>query len=142
MLGKKIGKDGVFAENICALIETPGFLNSNTDFQNLQFLAEIQNRIGKKEIQETMEETGLDWKSKKRVGKYSLGMKQRLGIAQAIMEDPKILLLASHIKEDLEVLCDEVYEIQASRLRCAFLEKKRGNSNGCYDRIIKNTKNS
>lgn len=63
-----------------------------------------------------MEETGLDWKSKKRVGKYSIGMKQRLGIAQAIMEDPKILLLASHIKEDLEVLCDEVYEIQACRL--------------------------
>lgn len=93
VLGKKIGEGGAFAENIGALIETPGFLNSYTGFQNLQFLAEIQNRIGKKEIQEAMEETGLDWKSKKRVGKYSLGMKQRLGIAQAIMEDPKILLL-------------------------------------------------
>lgn len=157
VFGKKIGEGGTFAENIGALIETPGFLNGYTGFQNLQFLAEIQHRIGEKEIQDAMEEVGLDWKSKKRVGKYSLGMKQRLGIAQVIMEGPaillldepmngldeagvkkvrslilkkkeegKLILLASHIKEDLEILCDEVYEIQnCSLYRISFEDKDK-----------------
>ena len=91
--GKEIGKDTDFADNIGIIIETPGFLSSYTGFKNLEYLASIKNVIGKKEIQESMERVGLDPNSKKKVGKYSLGMRQRLGIAQAIMENPDILIL-------------------------------------------------
>lgn len=145
--GKEVGKDTDFAENIGLIIENPGFLNGYTGFKNLAYLAGIRNVIGKEEIRESMERVGLDPDSGKKVGKYSLGMKQRLGIAQAIMEDPEILildepmnsldnqgvedvrgilmglrdqgktiLLASHNKEDIEVLCDEVYEMDRGKL--------------------------
>ena len=146
--GKEIGKDVDFAENIGIIIENPGFLNGYTGYKNLAYLAGIRNVIGREEIRESMEKVGLDPDSGKKVGKYSLGMKQRLGIAQAIMEDPEILildepmnsldnqgvedvrellmglrdegktiLLASHNKEDIEILCDEVYEMDRGRLR-------------------------
>lgn len=91
--GKEIGRDTDFADNIGIIIETPGFLSSYTGFKNLEYLASIKNVIGKKKIQESMERVGLDPNSKKKVGKYSLGMRQRLGIAQAIMENPDILIL-------------------------------------------------
>ena len=91
--GKEIGKDTDFADNIGIIIETPGFLSSYSGYKNLEYLASIKNRIGKKEIKESMERVGLDANSKKKVGKYSLGMRQRLGIAQAIMENPDILIL-------------------------------------------------
>ena len=91
--GKEIGRDTDFADNIGIIIETPGFLSSYTGFKNLEYLASIKNVIGKKEIRESMERVGLDPNSKKKVGKYSLGMRQRLGIAQAIMENPDILIL-------------------------------------------------
>ena len=91
--GKEIGKDTDFADNIGIIIETPGFLSSYTGLKNLEYLASIKNVIGKKEIQESMERVGLDPNSKKKVGMYSLGMRQRLGIAQAIMENPDILIL-------------------------------------------------
>ena len=61
--------------------------------QNLQFLAGIRRKIGKKEIDEAIRKVGLDPEAKKHVGKYSLGMRQRLGIAQAIMEEPSLLIL-------------------------------------------------
>lgn len=146
--GKEIGKDRDFADNIGIIIEAPGFLNGYTGFQNLQYLAGIRNVIHGEEIRESMEKVGLDPYSRKKVGKYSLGMKQRLGIAQAIMENPDILildepmngldnqgvedvreilmrlrdegktiLLASHNKEDIEILCDEVYEMDRGRLK-------------------------
>ena len=86
-------RDTDFADNIGIIIETPGFLSSYTGFKNLEYLASIKNVIGKKEIQESMERVGLDPNSKKKVGKYSLGMRQRLGIAQAIMENPDIIIL-------------------------------------------------
>lgn len=145
--GKEIGKDTDFADNIGIIIETPGFLSSYSGYKNLEYLANIKNIIGKKEIKESMERVGLDPNSKKKVGKYSLGMRQRLGIAQAIMENPDILILdepmngldnqgvedvreillnlkdegksiilASHNKEDIEVLCDEVYEMDHGKL--------------------------
>ena len=145
--GKEIGKDTDFADNIGIIIETPGFLSSYSGYKNLEYLASIKNMIGEKEIKESMERVGLDPNSKKKVGKYSLGMRQRLGIAQAIMENPDILILdepmngmdnqgvedvreillnlkdegksiilASHNKEDIEVLCDEVYEMDHGKL--------------------------
>lgn len=86
--GKEIGKDVDFAEDIGIIIETPGFLGSFNGYKNLEYLACIKKQIGKEEIRESMRQVGLDPDSKKKVKKYSLGMRQRLGIAQAIMEHP------------------------------------------------------
>ena len=90
---KQIGKEIEAPESIGAIIETPGFLPRYSARQNLQFLAGIRGKIGKKEIDEAIRKVGLDPEAKKHVGKYSLGMRQRLGIAQAIMEDPFLLIL-------------------------------------------------
>ena len=91
--GKQIGKEIEAPESIGAIIETPGFLPGYSARQNLQFLAGIRRKIGKKEIDEAIRKVGLDPEAKKHVGKYSLGMRQRLGIAQAIMEGQDILIL-------------------------------------------------
>lgn len=146
--GKEVGKDKDFSDEIGIIIEKPGFLRGYTGFQNLKYLAGIRKIIGKQEIRDSMERVGLDPDSRKKVGKYSMGMKQRLAIAQAIMEDPQILLLdepmnsldnqgvedvrkillqlkekgrtiilASHNREDIEVLCDEVYEMNQGRMK-------------------------
>lgn len=146
--GKEIGKDADFAEDIGIIIETPGFLGSFSGYKNLKYLAGIKKQIGRDEIRKSMELTGLDPDSRKKVKKYSLGMRQRLGIAQAIMEHPKFLildepmngldregaaemralflklrkegatiLLSSHHGEDMEELCDEVYEMEDGRLK-------------------------
>lgn len=90
---KEIGKDVDFPENIGVIIETPGFLPNLTGMKNLEILASLQHKIGKERIQEVLQTVGLDPKLKKPVSKYSLGMRQRLGIAQAVMEDPSILIL-------------------------------------------------
>ena len=146
--GKEIGKDTDFADNVGIIIENPGFLKGYTGFKNLAYLAGIRNVIGKEEIRESMQKVGLDPDSHKKVGRYSLGMKQRLGIAQAIMENPEILILdepmnsldnqgveeirkllmelrdegktivlASHNKEDIEILCDKVCEMDRGKLK-------------------------
>ena len=146
--GKVIGKDVDFPESIGAIIEAPGFLPSVSAFRNLSYLASLRGRIGRDEIRAAISFVGLDPDDKKAVGKYSLGMKQRLGLAQAIMEDPPILILdeamngldkngvaeirelllkmknenrliilASHNREDIEILCDEVYEMEDGILR-------------------------
>ncbi len=138
--GKQIGKDLAAPENVGAIIENPGFLPDYSGYKNLKLLAMIKGKIGEKEIKDTIELVGLDADSKQHVKKYSLGMKQRLGLAQALMEDPDLLLLdepmngldhdgvreirkvimkqkeqgkliiiASHNNEDIEVLCDEIY---------------------------------
>lgn len=91
--GQKIGKDIDFPKNIGIIIETPGFIPYYSGYKNLKLLAGLKNKIGKKEIEETLEIVGLDPKLKKSVRKYSLGMRQRLGMAQAIMENPDILIL-------------------------------------------------
>ena len=75
------------------IIETPGFLANLTGMRNLEILAALKGKIGKKEIWDAIETAGLDPSLKKSVAKYSLGMRQRLGIAQAIMEDPEFLIL-------------------------------------------------
>ncbi len=91
--GKYIGKDIDFPEDLGVIIETPEFIPYMSGFQNLRLLARARNRIGDKEIHAVMDLVSLDSKSRLHVKKYSLGMKQRLGIAQAIMENPKLLVL-------------------------------------------------
>jgi ABC-2 type transport system ATP-binding protein len=146
--GKIVGKEENIPKDIGVIIETPGFIPNYSGYKNLSFLASINKKIKKDDILETLRIVGLDSKSKKHVGKYSLGMRQRLGIAQAIMENPDILildepmngldndgvqdmrklflnlkeqgktiLLASHNREDIQVLCDEVYEMDKGNLR-------------------------
>lgn len=141
--GKIIGKDVDFPSNAGIMIETPGFTGYLSGSQNLKNLAAIRRKIGEDEIKGAMQKVGLDYYSKKKVRQYSLGMKQRLGIAQAIMEDPdilildeptnaldteaiedfhkilldekekgKIILLASHNKEDIDILCDKVFVME------------------------------
>ena len=91
--GKVIGKDVDFPKSMGMIIERPGFLPNMSGFRNLKLLAEIKSEITDAEISETISRVGLDPDSKKAVGKYSLGMKQRLGIAQAIVENPDLLIL-------------------------------------------------
>ena len=91
--GKKIGKDVDFPEDMGMIIESPGFLPGMTGIKNLKILAAVNHRIQESQIRETMRVVGLDPNLKQPVGKYSLGMRQRLGIAQAIMEKPEILIL-------------------------------------------------
>lgn len=145
--GKKLGKNCDFPESLGVLIESPGFLWYESGLSNLRFLAKIQKNITDEEVKEAIHMVGLDSNSKKHVGKYSLGMKQRLGIAQAVMEQPNILildepmnglddagvdlirtlllnykkegrviLLASHNKEDIDLLCDEVYHMNGGNV--------------------------
>lgn len=91
--GKVIGKDIDIPENVGVIIETPGFLPNYSAYNNLKFLAKINNKIGKEEIKNAIKSVGLNPDDKKHVGKYSLGMRQRLGLAQAIMENPDLLIL-------------------------------------------------
>ena len=135
------------AQEIGIIIEEPGFIGSLSGYQNLKLLASIRRKISDAEIRQALERVGLDPGLKKRVSKYSLGMKQRLGIAQAIMEKPKLLILdepmngldkrgvleirrvlkelngegatiilSSHYAEDIETLCDSVYEMDGGVL--------------------------
>ena len=91
--GKRVCKDVDFPKNMGIIIETPGFIPYYSGYKNLKLLAGLNNRIGKKEIMQSMEQVGLDPKLKRHVRKYSLGMRQRLGLAQAIMENPDLLIL-------------------------------------------------
>ena len=90
---KEIGKDIDFTPDTGIIIETPGFIPYYSGYRNLKVLAAINNRISRKDIENAMYQVGLDPTMKKRVATYSLGMRQRLGIAQAIMEDPSVLVL-------------------------------------------------
>lgn len=90
---KEIGKDIDFTPDTGIIIETPGFIPSYSGYRNLKVLAAINNRISRKDIENAMYQVGLDPTMKKRVATYSLGMRQRLGIAQAIMEDPSLIIL-------------------------------------------------
>ena len=147
--GKTVGKDVDIPEDIGVIIETPGFIPNYSGFKNLKLLASVRNKISNEEIRKSMEIVGLEPKSRKHVGKYSLGMRQKLGIAQAIMEKPKILILdepmngldnesvavvrkilkeqaengatiilASHNREDIDVLCDKVYTMDHCVIEC------------------------
>lgn len=91
--GKIIGVDRDFPDSLGLIIETPGFLSQYNAYQNLLYLANINNKISKEDIKEAIRMVGLDPDSNKKVGKFSLGMRQRLGIAQAIMENPNLIIL-------------------------------------------------
>ena len=91
--GKLIGRQEDFPKSLGLIIEAPGFLPHLSGFRNLSILASVNKKINKQRIKDTIRLVGLDPDMKKPVGKYSLGMRQRLGIAQAIMEDPELLIL-------------------------------------------------
>lgn len=91
--GMEVGKDRDFPEDLGIIIETPGFLPHLSGMQNLKLLASLQKRADKQTIREAITLVGLEPDMKKPVGKYSLGMRQRLGLAQALMEDPGLLIL-------------------------------------------------
>ena len=90
---KEIGKEIDFPESVGIIIENPGFLPDLSGFENLKRLAALNHRIGDEEIRECIRKVGLDPFSKKKVKQYSLGMRERLGIAQAIMENPQLIIL-------------------------------------------------
>ena len=91
--GERVGVDVDFPRDMGLIIETPGFLPNVTGMKNLEILASLNKKIGLEEIAASIRRVGLDPLMKKPVGKYSLGMRQRLGIAQAIMENPSLLIL-------------------------------------------------
>ncbi|MGC7872750.1 ATP-binding cassette domain-containing protein [Desulfosporosinus sp. SYSU MS00001] len=148
MIDKKIlHKDMSFPNSIGVIIETPGFWDYYTGLENLKILASIKRIISVKDIKLSMSRVGLDPEDKRTFKKYSLGMKQRLGIAQAIMEKPELIvldeptnaldeqginlvrtilleeknrgaliLIASHNKDDIELLSDTKYKMDSGRL--------------------------
>lgn len=146
--GKRIGYDTEFIENTGFIIENPGFLNRYSGMKNLKYLASIRKVADINRIRDCMRMVGLDPESRKIVGKYSLGMRQRLGIAQALMENPdiiildepmngldnsgveeirkilldlksdgKLIIIISHNREDINTLCDKVYEMDKGEMK-------------------------
>ena len=91
--GKQVGRDVDFPPDLGLLIETPGFVPYYSGLKNLELLAAINRRVSKERLNACMEQIGLGDAKNKRVSKYSMGMSQRLGIAQAIMENPRLLIL-------------------------------------------------
>lgn len=91
--GKHIGKDIDFLPDLGVIIEKPGFIEEYNQFQNLKYLASIRNKVNDKEIIYFLKLVGLDVNNKDKVKNFSLGMRQRLAIAQAIMENQKIIIL-------------------------------------------------
>src|SRR5699024_1837530 len=89
----ELGKNKRFPENFGIILDKPGYLGDKTGFENLKYLAAIQNKISDEKIKETLEKVGLSHTITQKVKNYSVGMKQKLAIAQAIMEDQDVLLL-------------------------------------------------
>ena len=93
VLGQHIGNGKRAPKDVGAIIEAPGFLPNCSGFQNLRYLMELTGKVDKQRIKDAISAVGLDPESKKHVGKYSLGMRQRLGLAQVLMDDPELLIL-------------------------------------------------
>ena len=93
VMGEPISLDRRSSASIGAIIETPGFIPEFTGYKNLKFLASLTQRASERDIQRVLKAVGLEEAANKRTGQYSLGMRQRLGIAQAIMENPQIIIL-------------------------------------------------
>lgn len=91
--GKQVGRDCDFPDSVGIIIETPGFIPYYSGYKNLKLLADLRKKITGEQVKEAMERVGLDPELKRHVRKYSLGMRQRLGLAQAIMEEPELLVL-------------------------------------------------
>ena len=144
---KSYDKDNLYLLNMRAIIEKPNFFPELTGYENLELLARIQNKIGKTEIEEALKKVNLYEEKDKRYSEYSLGMKQKLGIAQVMMEDPdiiildepfngienesvkkisrilkeekekgKLIIISTHIKEDLDNLSDFIYYFDAGEV--------------------------
>ena len=113
--GKILGKDISFPESIGVLIENPAFISNYTGFKNLKVLSSIQGKIGDEDIRMALEEIGLDPDDKRTFKKYSLGMKQKLGIAAAIMEKPDIVILDEPINALDEASVENVRSILAKQ---------------------------
>lgn len=90
---KQIGRDCDFPDSVGIIIDTPGFIPYYSGYRNLKLLADLNKKIDKEKIRNTMQMVGLVPDLKRHVKKYSLGMRQRLGLAQAIMENPDLLIL-------------------------------------------------
>ena len=141
---KRIGKDVDFPESAGAIIETIEFIPYMSAYQNLADIAAMRGNLSKTQIKEVLEMVGLGNVGRKHVSKFCMGMRQRLAIAQAVMESPKLLILdepmngmdekgveemrrlilarkaagttiilSSHNIEDIRILCDQVYRIDA-----------------------------
>lgn len=143
---QRLGKDIDFPANCGVLIESPGFISNKTGYENLKLLADINKTIDYDKIKHLMIDYELDPNDKKKVKQYSLGMKQKLGLIQAFMEEPEIIILdepmnalddtyvnkvrdyiksikherliiiTSHNQEDIEILCDEVFCLKNGKL--------------------------
>lgn len=147
VLDQQIGDGLRVPQGVGAVIETPGFLPNVSAYRNLYYLASLSGRPNRQRLRDVITLVGLDPDSRKHVGKYSMGMRQRLGLAQALMDDPELLILdepmngldnqgvkdmrallkelrakgktiilASHSQEDISVLCDMVYTMDAGIL--------------------------
>lgn len=134
---------GQIIQGLGVIIENPAFIERYSGYRNLEYLYGIRHKMDREYIHAVLAKVGLEQAAKKRVSKYSLGMKQRLSIAQAIMDDPELLILdepmngldkhgvqdvrelllelkqqgktiiiSSHNKEDIDLLCDDVYEME------------------------------
>lgn len=107
--GKELGKELDFPPSVGLLIENPGFLPNYTGFKNLKLLAQLQGRADTEQIRQTLTEVGLNPDDSRKYRKYSLGMKQRLGIAAVLMEKPDLILLDEPTnaldKEGVEQIC-------------------------------------
>ena len=145
--GEDIYKNNTFPKKTAALIERPNYLPDLTGYENLKMLASINKIIGDKEILNTLEKVNLLEEKDKKFKKYSLGMKQKLGIAQVLMENPdimifdepfngleekrikkirkllldekkkgKLIIIATHIKEDINELCDIIYRVDNGKI--------------------------
>lgn len=145
--GEILHKDISFPRSIGALIENPGFIAEYSGFKNLSTLASIKKAVTTEEIRSLMQKMELDPDDKKKFKKYSLGMKQKLGIAQVLMENPdimifdepfngleeesvkkirkllldekkkgKLIIIATHIKEDINELCDIIYRVDNGKI--------------------------
>lgn len=145
--GKVIGRDIDYIRDAGIIIENPGFISYYSGWKNLKMLSEINGKADKEKIRKAMEICGLNPELKLPVKKYSLGMRQRLGIAQAIMEEQsvlildepmngldkegvsairqlllhmkeegKLIILASHNREDIDILCDVVFEVEKGKV--------------------------
>ena len=145
--GKKIGKETEFAPSTGILIDSPGFLLANSGRRNLQLLASVSGKVSEARIVEAIRQVGLNPEDRRPVSTYSTGMRQRLGLAQAIMEDPNLLILdepttgldfdgqreiysylvelraqgktiliTSHSRDELKILCDEIFILSSGKL--------------------------
>lgn len=140
IFGQRIGQDVEFPQRSGIMIDSPGFLISESGIRNLELLASIQGKIGRKKIEDALQSVGLKSNDHRPVSTYSTGMRQRLGLAQAIMEDPELLILdeptngldfdgqrdiyrylidlreqgksiliTSHSKDEIKILCDKAF---------------------------------